>query len=79
MNPMSNYEYYTLMALLLSSTELLLFIQFKNLKKKLRKLRGTGRVPAIEVAYRWKLLIEILLFSIPSLALYMVAHTYFSY
>jgi len=67
-----NMNFLLLMILLGSVFELLLFIQFRKLKRKLRKLRGTGRVPAIEVASRWKLIVQILLVSIPALALYFI-------
>jgi hypothetical protein len=50
--------------------ELFLYVKFRILEKKLKRLKRTGKVTEIEITAKWKLFISLLLFSIPLLGVY---------
>jgi len=56
--------------LLVAFLELCLFIKFKLLQYKIKRLVGTGKMVDIEVATNWKVFISVLLVTIPLVGAY---------
>jgi hypothetical protein len=57
--------------LLVTFLELCLFIKFRLLQYKIKRLTGTGKLRDIEAAYNWKVFVTILLVIIPLFSAYM--------